>query len=942
MKRNNIWVLMALAGFGLPTIAQTNDKEKSVFDNNYQDQMVDVGADVAVPLSESTASVSVITSKTIDKRGARNIGNSIIGQGVGLQSLRKGGVYASSNPTMYVRGLQSLSGSSALVLVDGIERDIANVSPEEVETVSILKDAAATALYGYKGANGVILITTKRGIANSKSIKVTYDHEFNNLTNKPRFIDGPTYAMAMNEARANDGLGAKYSNDEIAAFKSGQYPYYYPNVDWVNEVFRNHGVTNKYGVEFRGGASRFCYYTLVNLVSDKGFIKQPFLNDGYSTQDKYVRGNLRVNLDFDLTKTTKMKANVFGTLDEQSMPGSGSDIWASIYSIPSAAYPIKDAYGNWGGNSTWTGTSNPVAQAMGAAYYKYHNRSLFTDLSLDQDLGSWVKGLHATARIAYDASSKLYEDHSKTYVYGMDVITGWENGVPVTSSNPYTNGKDSEMGTESGTSSYSRRFYFDAGINYTMALGKHGIYSQLKWNYEFQDSYEVNSTIYRQNVSWYTRYAYDQRLLADFALVASGSSRLAPGSKWALSPTISGAWVISREKWMLHVKWVDYLKLRASFGLLNLDLLPDDTWTYYSDGYNISGVGYYIDNTYAAGSSPVKMGRLASINPTHEKAYKYNIGIDSKFFGGLDLTFDAYYQRRSDIWVETSGKYTSLVGFGTPYANDGKVDTWGFEAGADYNSRIGKVDVNIGGTFAWNKNKVVNKDEEPQAYDNLVETGSQLNQIRGLRAIGFFKDEEDIANSPQQTFSTCRPGDIKYEDVNGDNVIDKNDYVSIGYTTVCPEIYYQFHLGAEWNGLGITAMFQGTGRFSGMKNISGGYYGLVKNTNLFQDAYDNRWTPETAETALYPRLSSQSNTNNYQNSTLWLFDRSYLKLRNLEVYYNLPKRALQGIPFLSAAKVYLRGVDLLTFDHVKGMDAEYYSSTQPLTRSVVLGVSVTF
>ena len=681
MKRNHIYVLMAMTGMGLPAMAQSDDKEQTVFDNNYLDQTVDVGADVSVPLSESTASVSVITNKTVDKRGARNIGNSIIGQGVGLQSLRKGGVYASSNPTMYVRGLQSLSGSSALVLVDGIERSIDNISPEEVESVSILKDAAATALYGYKGANGVILITTKRGVANSKSIKVTYDHEFNNLTNKPRFIDGPTYAMAMNEARANDGLGAKYSDEEIAAFKNGNYPYYYPNVDWVNEVFRNHGVTNKYGVEFRGGATKFRYYTLVNLVSDKGFIKEPFLNDGYSTQDKYVRGNLRVNLDFELTKSTKMKANIFGTLDEQSKPGSGSDIWASIYTIPSAAYPIKDAYGNWGGNSTWKGTANSVAQATGAAYYKYHKRALFTDLSLDQDLGSWIKGLHATARIAYDASSKLYEDHSKTYEYGMDIITGWENGAPVLSSKPYSDGKDSEMGTDAGTSSFNRRFYFDAGFNYqTMLSEKYSLYSQLKWNYEFQDKYETNSTIYRQNASWYTRFAYDQRLLADFALVASGSSRLAPGTKWALSPTVSGAWVVSRENWMKNVSWVDYLKLRASFGMLNLDLLPEDSWTYYSDGYSQGGVGYYFDNTYGAGTTPVKIGRMAAINPTHEKAYKYNVGIDSKLFGGLDFTVDAYYQRRSDIWVETSGKYTALVGFSTPYANDGKVDTWGIES----------------------------------------------------------------------------------------------------------------------------------------------------------------------------------------------------------------------------------------------------------------------
>ncbi len=943
MKRNQILVLMAMAGMGLPAIAQTDDKEKTVFDNDYLRQSVDVGADVAVPLSESTASVSIITSKTTDKRGARNIGNSILGQGVGLVSLRTGGDYASSNPTMYVRGLQSLSGSSALVLVDGIERGITSISPEEVESVSVLKDAAATALYGYKGANGVILITTKRGIANSKSIKVTYDHEFNNLVTKPHFIDGPTYASAMNEARANDGLDAKYSPEEIAAFQSGQYPYYYPNVDWVNEVYRNHGVTNKYGIEFRGGANKFRYYSLLNLVSDKGFIKEPALNDGYSTQNKYVRGNLRVNIDFELTKSTQMKANIFASLDEQSLPGTGSDIWSSFYSIPSAAYPIKDAYGNWGGNSTWTGSSNPVAQATGAAYYKYHNRSLFTDLSLDQDLSSWVKGLHATARIAYDVTSKLYEDHSKSYKYGMDVITGWEDGKPVVSATPYSNGKDTSMGTGSGTSSFNRHFYFDAGLNYQTQLAqKHSLYSQLKWNYEFQDKYAVNSTVYHQNVSFYTRYGYDQRLLADLALVVSGSSQLAPGHKWAFSPTISGAWVISRENWMKNVSWVDYLKLRASFGVLNLDLLPSDSWTYYSNGYSNSGIGYIFDNTYAYGSSPVKIGRMAAINPTHEKAYKYNVGIDSKLLGGLDFTVDAYFQRRTDIWVESSGKYSSLVGFSTPYANDGKVNTWGLEMGLDYNRRLGEVDVNIGGTFAWNKSKVVEKDEEPRFYENLKETGESLSQLRGLRAIGFFKDQADIDNSPQQLFTTCRPGDIKYEDVNQDGVIDANDMVAIGYSTSCPEIYYQFHLGAEWKGLGITAMFQGVGRFTGVKNTSGGYWGLISNTNLFQEAYECRWTPETAETALYPRLSSQSNTNNYRTSTLWMFDRSFLKLRNLEVYYNLPKSLFASTGFLNGIKVYVRGVDLFTFDHVKGMDAEYYGSTQPLTRSVVVGASLTF
>ena len=409
MKKRNIFVLSLLAGFCLPAAAQ---QDSTGID--FVDQVIEVGANKNFTRAQSTAAVSVIASKDVNKRSAKNIGNSILGQGNGLVSLQGTGSYFEQNPTFYVRGLQSLSTSAPLILVDGVERDITTVSPEEVDHVSILKDAAAVALYGYKGANGAVQITTKRGQYNSQNIRITYDHLFNSQTNRPKFVDGATFASALNEALANEGAAPRYTSDELAAFQNGSFPYQYPSVNWVDETFRKNGVTNKIGIEFSGGGERFRYFTMVNLLSDKGFIKNFAETDGYSTQDKYVRGNLRTNLDIDLTPTTMLKVNMLGVLSEMSRPGSQADLWDMAYSLPSLAFPVRNEKDEWGGSSTYSGEQNPVAQSAGAAYYKRHERALFADMTLDQDLKYWIEGLSLTARLGYDTFSTLYEDHSMT------------------------------------------------------------------------------------------------------------------------------------------------------------------------------------------------------------------------------------------------------------------------------------------------------------------------------------------------------------------------------------------------------------------------------------------------------------------------------------------------------------------------------------------------
>lgn len=951
MRKNRLIIPALLAFLSMQGYAQElNDSIDSGKPAKYSDEVVQIGYHKAQRLEESTSSVSTVYNEEFNKRSAKNIANSLFGYGTGLTTLQGSGRYADAEPTFFVRGLQSLSTNNPLILVDGIERDITDVTPEEVETVTVLKDAAAVAIYGNKGINGVVNITTKRGAYNTREIKFTYDHGFGWQARKPKFVNSYDYANAMNEALTNDGLTARYTQDELKAFQYGQYPYLYANVDWLGETYRDMDATNIYNISFRGGASKFRYYAMANLTTNKGFIANPYMNDGYSTQDQYSRANLRTNLDIDLTEKTKLKLNLLGILSETRTPGAnaddkeGADLWDMIYTLPSAAFPARLENGTWGGSATWAGTKNPLAVSQAAAYTKFHERTLFADMTLTQDLSSITPGLGASGMLSYDNYAQYWENHSKTFVYGSNSVTAWENNLP-RNTTYYTDGKESSMGSDAKCIAFTRVFNFAATLFYDKQINEaNKIYSQLKWDYEYRNTKGTDQTWYRQNASFYTHYGYKDKYFADLSIIASASNKLAPGHRWSVSPTIGLAWIMSKENFMKDISWINFMKLRASFGVINTDRLPldddDEVTNYWEQTYG-GGSFYPFDTNYSVGTQSWSLGRLASLNSTHEKAYKYNFGLDASLFNGLDFSFDAYYERRSDIWVSSSGHYSSVLGFTAPYENGGIVDSWGVEIGANYRKRIANVTLNVGANFTLAKNEIIEQMEEPRMYDNLITTGNPLKQTYGMQVLGYFKDQVDIENSPKQAFGEVKPGDIKYKDVNGDNIIDANDKVAIGYSTTAPEIYYSFNLGAEWKGLGFDAMFQGTGRYSAVLNTKSLYWPLINNTTISQEYYDNRWTPENQDTK-YPRLSSQSNENNYQTNTLWLADRSFLKLRSVELYYKFPQALIKKSKILNNAKVYVRGVDLLCFDKINIADPEVYGATYPLTRSVVAGLTIGF
>jgi len=953
MYNKNIIIMSLLAGLVLPAMAQTEDKTG----NDFVDQPIELGLDKTFSREQSTQSVSVITNKSVDKRSAKNVGSSIIGQGNGLVSLDGAGTTFSANPTFYVRGLQTLNqNTKPLILVDGIERDITFVSAEEVEEVQILKDASAVAIYGYKGANGVISIKTKRGKYNTQNIRFNYDHLFNSQIDRPKFVDGYTYANAMNQALIADGQAARYDQQALDAFKNGTYPYQYPNVDWVGETFRSNAMTNKYSVEFSGGGAKFRYFTMANLLSDEGYIKNPDATDGYSTQDKYVRGNLRVNLDIDLTPNTLLKVNMLGMLSEVLMPGNIANLWGMMYNVPSAAFPIQNENGTWGGNSTWVGTNNPVGQSTDAAYYKYHERALFADITLKQDLSMVTPGLGFSIRAGYDTYGMLYENHSHTYVYGMNtpIYGSWNADGSPALNDFYSAGERTEMGTGAANTTYQRRLSGNGAITYDRTFAEdHAVYAQANYNYEFVNTTGGNTSIYRHTLGLFGHYAYKGRYIADASISYMGSSRLAKGSKWAMSPTVSAAWVASKESFFQNLSWLDFFKVRASYGIINADYLPGmtdcdpttGTWTYDVQSYSTPSSGYYLVDATAAQEiigNYTQLGTMATVNPSNEKAYMMNVGFDATLFKGLNIEFDYYQNSRRDIFVAGSGAYSALIGFEAPYKNAGQVDAHGIEVAADYTHKFGDVTFNLGGRFNFNKNEIKEQGEEPRAFENLVTTGYPVQSTWGYKALGLFQSQDEIDNAPVQNLgSTPRIGDVRYEDINGDGVIDANDKTKIGYSGYAPELYYSFHLGVEWKGFGIDAMLQGVGNYTANIITAGYYWGLINNTNLSQYVYDNSWTPENTN-ARFPRLSSSSNANNYQTSTLWQEDRSYLKLRNVELYYNFCPELLAKTKIVKGLKLYARGTDLFTWDNMESVDAASYGQAAPLNKSIILGASITF
>lgn len=905
----------------------------SVFSYAQDTKMVNRGFNLSVPSEESTVAVSTIymdASKTSDINPA----NSLYGRLPGLISLQGSTVAWDNDPTMYVRGLATMGTGTPLVLIDGFERPLSSLSQDEIESVTVLKDAASQALYGVRGANGVILVTTKRGILEGMKVHASYQFGINTPFRLPDMADGYTYALAMNEALRMDGLSALYSNSDLEAFRTGSNPELFPNVNWKDEALRNKGTTHQFNASFTGGGKNVSYFAAINYIGDNGFMNENYFSPDYSSQMSWDKLSARANLDINATKLTLVKLNLLGELSQHNRPATEySTLFPMIYDVPAAAFPVKTSTGVWGGDNV---RKNPVAESVAKGFSVGNDRALYADLRIIQDLSVLTSGLSAELAIAYDNRASYWDNKTKNYLYeSLQPVR--DNGGTIIDITRTRYGQETDLSFSSSLGYQNRVTTFEAKVNYEKNWqDMHQLNAAVIYHQEENSLKGINNTYRRQSYIGNASYAYKSKYLADLVLTYSGSSVLGSSDKYAFFPAISAGWVISSEDFMKEVTAIDYLKARASWGITGSDRFAYD----YDKYYFKTGISSYFfgdNNNSVSGNGEF---RLPNLKLKPETAYKFNFGIDMEVFKRLSLSADVFYEKRTNILVNSSAIYSSVLGVSTPILNDGEVKNYGFEAGLSWRDRIGDFTYMLAGNFTFARNEIVNMDEGYKPYDYLKNTGNRIGQYYGLEAIGIFQDEADIAGSPVQSFSNVVPGDVKYKDQNGDKVIDDYDKVAIGYSTVLPEIMYGFSIGLGYKNVSLKADFQGVANYTLVRNMSSMYRPLVGNKNVSQHYLENRWTPENTN-ARYPRLTTKQNDNNFRESSIWAENGNFLKLRNVELAYTLPKSWVNKIR-LSNINLFARGMNLFSFDHVKDMDPEQMYATYPSFRSYNIGLTLDF
>lgn len=882
---------------------------------------------------------ATISGDELRKNSTHNLSNALSAMFPGLFVKQNTGW--SDDASLTIRGGGSLNGTSPLVLVDGVPRDLKFVNMDEIESVTILKDGAATAIWGLRGSNGVVAVKTKRGQYNTRDFNVNYTFGIGKPINQPEFVDGYTYAKMKNEALMFDGLPIQYNDEALQAFKDGSNPDLYANTNWLSEALRNNTTNHQLNMSFRGGSKSLRYYTLINYKNDQGILDKNItsMSDRYNSQMKKYDLNARLNMDIDITSTTKASLSMFGLLREEIRPRTNeSNIFSYLYKTPSAAFPVKTASGKWGGSILFP--NNPIAEIADVGYFRTDRRLLQSSLCINQDLSMLTKGLSANISVAYDNDAVFQETGTQKYAYEQNyLIVNPETGnlEKVTE----IKGEDEALSiNNSGLNSQYMRTVLEGNISYDRSFGLHAVNGLVQY---WQQSYVPkgrNMSKYRQAYMLSAGYNYGNKYMVNMLVNRMGTSVLSKGDKYRTYPAISASWLISEEGFMNRNSVVNLLKIRASWGRSGNDNIDYDL----DKRFWIGGGGYQFGET-PIGAPGLIAGALAIENLDIEMADKYNIGIDMQLFDKrLSMAGDVYLDKRRNMLVGASSLYSEVIGTGIPQQCIGAVDTKGLELSLTWKDRIGKdFTYYLGGNFSSMRTKIIENGEGYQPYDYMYKKGNRLGQIYGLEAIGYFSDWDDIQNSPQQMFSDVRPGDIKYKDINGDNKIDSWDVKAIGNSTI-PGFYYGINLGFEYKGFGVDMVFQGIGDVSRMLNTAHVYWPLRNGTSNLSTWYteDNvRWTEDTKEFANLPRLTTLDNANNFRNSTQWLADGSYFKLRNLNIYYNLPHKVTSKMG-INKCQIYVRGNNLFSLDHIKYSNCEDLSINYPDLMSLYFGLNVNF
>ena len=890
-----------------------------------------------------------------------NLSTSFAGKIAGVIAVQKSGEPGADGANFWIRGISTFgSGQSPLLILDGVEitnQMLNNIPPETIESFSVLKDATATALYGSRGANGVMIITTKNG-RDSEKMTINLRAEFGASapTRIPKIADGVTFMETYNEACATRGENPRYSREKIMGTKLGLDPYVYPNVDWYDMLFKNSTFNQNFNFNMTGGAKKIDYFLNASAFNENGIMRAPSTSkfDTNINSQKYL---FQANVSADATKTTRVSLKMNTQLHYNHAPieSVGSLFTYALSALPCefpATLPGEetDTFVRFGTANAWDGNTfiNPYAQLCRGYSDKF--RGHFTSaLTVCQNLDFVTKGLSLTGMATF--YNRVYSAVNRSFTPFMYQLSSYDvdadGNYSYTSSS--TNTGTTYLGTSRGRDGY-RELAFQVKLDYARTFNKKHdvgatfVYHQKERNMNISDAEEYASLPYRQQgLAGRVTYGFDKRYLIEANFGYNGSENFAPGKRFGFFPSIAGGWVISNEPFWKGIKdKVNLFKVRASYGLVGNDVISSN----YKDRFPyLSTVA--MDQMYdvmIGTNFDQKWGPILSIygneDATWEESHKLDIGVEIGLFDSLNIIFDWFKEKRSGIFMQRSSLPSSFGMSGiTPWGNIGKVDNRGVDISIDYNKAFSKdLILSLRGTFTYAHNEIVSMDEPQYKWGYQYKKGHPINSINCLIAEGLYRDEEDIASSPKSVYATrypLQPGDIKYKDLNNDEVIDDNDKCWNGNPTV-PEIIYGFGFSLKYKGFDCSAFFQGQGKVSIIMYDAHPFSTKAKpGFGLMQWIADEHWSESSPDPdAKYPRLSSQWNEHNGQANTLYVRNGKMLRLKTAEIGYSY-----------KMMRVYVSGTNLLTFSPFKYWDPEKGSGnglSYPLQRTFNLGFQFNF
>ncbi len=897
--------------------------------------------------------ISSISGDEMARFRVANNSNMVAGRLAGLITTMGSEIPGYDGSSLSIRGFNSYNNSAASTFVDNIPVSFSQLDPLEIDQFSVLKDATANASFGMNSGNKALFVTTKRGTPGQNKINFYSQVGVLQPTDKVPYLGAQQYMQLYNEAATNDGLPARFTQEQIDAYNDPNRDIYkYPDVNWYDELVKKSALQQKYNLTFSGGSDFVRYFVLLGYMNQAGLLKYTNTNEekyGFSTSPDFKRYNFRSNLDFKITDNLIVALDLSGRVEDKNFPGASSfgsgsivaNIFDNISKYPPNAFPMLYPDGKIGGNSQFQ--RSPYGLITNTGFTKELYRNLLGTTRVTQKLDKLVNGLSATAAFSYYNYFRNTEGRTMNFaVYEQNPTTGAFQ----------TYGTDQPYATRGRELNQERMNLFWGKLDYSRSFNeKHELVSHLGF---YQSVLTPDGDDYPYaDQSFFGRayYAYNKKYIAEFNASYAGSENLPKGERFGFFPSFGAAWMLSEENFLKANEKISLLKLRASYGLLG------------NSDFGIGGSSrqrYLFINSYQGGNSYVfgqtpasRAGRQESPlgNPdiTWEKVRMANLGMDAAFFNNaLSLSLDFFNEKRTNI-LAFPNSIPAQSGISTKPFNVGSMKNTGLDGEIGYSKRTGDIQfgVRLLGTLA--KNTILFQDEVVRPNDYLYRTGRALGTPFGMEVLGFFKDEADITNSPRQQFGVVQPGDFKFKDQNQDGIVDQYDEIALG-KPLTPQFYYGSILDFGYKGFDITVWFQGTGDRSVniLSPATAGFGAFATTTSLPSKPSEfvlGRWTAATAETADYPRLSVGSNPNNFRTSSYWTRNGKYLRLKNIELGYNITAPFLSKIK-LSGARFYVGGFNVLTWSKLPDyIDPEFAGAgiiSYPRLRSFHTGLNLEF